>query len=163
MEKNVIGIYKAPIYKMAKLDDRFLIQFDFWHPTVDTGYFKVMAPFFEDFAEREKGSLLGLHALVAISGDDLSIAIERTKKMREHFEKFPEEWSEDLGLRTDQGQPERRIYVPLQKKRLLILVRMLRLMFSVAQKNQYCVVCGKGVFCIPLLDLKFPEGTEIYS
>ncbi len=162
---NVIGILEAPAYESGKpLCHRFLIQFVSFKETENTGYFNLITPFFEDFAQRDaKCSFHFINVLVVLSGSDLSVAIERTEKMLEKFGKFQKEWLEDLGTVKEPGQPVREVQIRLHKKRLLAVVRMLRAMFSTARENQHCVVFGNELCVIPLLGEIIPEGTKIYS
>ncbi|HWB57896.1 MAG TPA: hypothetical protein VG733_00325 [Chthoniobacteraceae bacterium] len=162
---NVVGIFEAPAYERGKkLAERFLIQIDSWEETENAGYFSLISTFFEDFAQRDAGcSIHCINVLVVLAGNDLPVAIERTGEMLKEFGKFQKEWIQDLGTVKEPGQPERRVGVLLQKKRLLAVVRMLRMIFSTAKKNRHCVVFGNGILRRPLLGETVPEGTEIYS
>lgn len=69
---NVIGIFEAPAYEVGKpLQAVGRVVFEAWNSD-DAGYFDLIAPLFEDFAQRDGGiELQSINVLVVLSGTDL--------------------------------------------------------------------------------------------
>ncbi len=162
--KNVIGIFEAPAYEAGKpLRAADRVVFEAWN-SEEAGYFDLIAPLFEDFAQRDAG--IGLHSinvLIVFSGADLQQAIQRINEMIGESHRRPIEWSHHLGTFKEPGQPEREVHVSLYTRRLIAVLRRLRAMFSEAHSKRYCVVFGNGVARIALLGERLPPETEIYS
>jgi hypothetical protein len=162
--RHVFGTYPAATYEGGRpLPPQSRVVFR-CPETQQSGYFDLIAPFFDDFATRSGGpELRGINALVVLNKLDLVKAIDRTTTMAVQFADFESKWVYHQGSVRAPGQPERQIYITLYKHRLLSIVGWLRNMFQAALDRDHCVVFGNGVCGRMLCGIKLPPGVVEYS
>ncbi|MGY2169065.1 hypothetical protein [Pseudomonas gingeri] len=141
--------------------DQIVFRTDCFH---SLGYFYLIAPAFEKYAQRDAGiSITSMNVKFHLGGDDLSNAVEILNNFEMVLYQRPASWREYLGEIQHPRQPRRPIQPLLFRERLSRLVHKLRALVLKAKALDVGLVYGNGVCYRSLRGIKLPPGTAVYS
>lgn len=129
------------------------------------GYFDLIAPAFERYAQRDARSLLqDMNVLLVLQDSDLEEALQLLDGLDADISRRPESWRSYLGTRhPPRGAPTVRIEPLLFRRRAQSLLRMLRAAVERAQTHDWRLVYGNGVSYRHLVGIRLPPGVVEYS
>src|SRR5215510_1165834 len=146
MWRHVIGMGDESKPNMRPLIQEGRIRFDTgdWHAC---GYFSLLAPSFEQFAQREAGeTIFGINVLFALRPDDLPECRRILLDWENRLSSYSENWRPYLGEHTSDQQRLRRPIQPLLfRSRALAIVRKLLELVQVATAERRTLLYGNGV------------------
>jgi hypothetical protein len=129
------------------------------------GYFDLISPIFEDYAERDSGqSINSINVLILLRDSDLPVILQRLNVLEHKVSARQTAWREFLGTcHPSHGAPNIRIEPLIFRARALSLIGKLRTFVQFAISNNLFVAYGNGVLYRHLLGRKLPAGTVEYS
>lgn len=129
------------------------------------GYFDLIAPAFEPFAQRAGNSTIQtINVLLVLEGSDLTDALHLLDGLEAGVSRRPAVWKEFLGTRhPPRGAPVERIEPLLVRRRAQSVLRKLRVAVERASLNGWRLVYGNGVSYRHLMGIKLPPGVVEYS
>lgn len=161
---HIIGLYTSKkTEQLWQLDpqDQIVFRSDCFH---SSGYFYLIAPAFERYAQRDAGmSITSINVKFCLRSDDLNNALEILNNFEMQLYRRPTSWREYLGEVQYPRQPRRPIQPLLFRGRLSRLIHKLRTLVVKAQALDAGLVYGNGVCYRSLRGIKLPPGTVVYS
>ncbi|MEK1912532.1 MULTISPECIES: hypothetical protein [Pseudomonas] len=161
---HIIGLYTSKkTERLWLLDphDQIIFRTDCFH---SFGYFSLIAPAFEKYAQRDAGiSITSINVKFCLRSDDLDEALEVLNDLEIELYQQPTSWWKYLGETQYPRQPLRPIQPLLFRGRAFRLIHKLRALVLKAQAQEKCLVYGNGVLYRSLRGIKMPPGVVVYS
>jgi hypothetical protein len=130
------------------------------------GYFSLLAPSFEQFAQREAGvtTIFEINVLFALGPDDLPECRRILLDWENRLSSYPDNWRARLEEAISGEQRVRKKIQPLLfRSRALAIVRKLLDLVRVATAARRTLLYGNGVAYRSLCGIPLPPGAVEYS
>jgi hypothetical protein len=160
---HIIGLYtseKTEHLWSLDAEDRIVFRSECFHTL---GYFSLIAPAFERYAQRDAGiGIESMNVMFRLRNDDLADVLAILKDLETQLCQQPKSWQEYLGEIQHPRQDKRPIKPLLFRRRAVRIVQRLRALMLKAQVHDKCLVYGNGVCYRALSGTKMSPGT-VYS
>jgi len=160
---HIIGLYTSKKTEhLWPLDpeDRIVFRSDCFHTF---GYFSLIAPAFERYAQRDAGiGIESMNVMFRLRNDDLADVLAILNDLETQLCQQPKSWQEYLGEIQHPRQEKRPIRPLLFRSRAVRIVQRLRALMLKTQAHDKCLVYGNGVCYRALCGIKIPPGTVYF-
>lgn len=141
--------------------NRIVFRSDF---EISDGYFSVLAPAFNEFAQRScQCNITFINVLFTLKDADLDGALKILDNLKFNIVSRPRFWREHLGTYHEPGKPVKLLEPRLSRSRALAIVNLLNKMVLEAKASNKVVVYGNGAAYRAVCGIKLPPGAEAYS